>query len=720
MTSMKKPPAGDAAKGAEGSTRNDPTAEGNTKQALGFIEGHSKSWLPGWYIQLVAIEPDGLIKAVAVHPDQIESLGPWIEQHNGEANLYFAVNPLRRDPGKKASKDDIVALAYHHADLDPLDGEAPDAAKKRLLAAVEALSYSATELIDSGNGLGVFYRLTEPILHDGNADALEQINKRLAQHFGGDSCHNIDRVMRLPGTVNLPTKTKLKKGRVTVPAQLLEQNANTYSPDDFTFLPPVAEKAKAGAPVLDFDTSSIDELSLATRYTTHQQFDPNLKLLLEGKAPAWVKDDSGSGLDNAYALTLSMLKYSPAEALWLLSKYQHGKTSRERDQKYLETTINKHYAPKEKEPVSANADARSWLNLTLKDGAVTDDDLRKEDPPWECAIDNFRPRKVGTIFCGAHGVGKSSDALGQELAVATGRPHWGMPVTQGRAIFISCEDPRRVIKARIQAWLKDVPDAERPRAEADLRKNFFFFGNDETNGMKLTVKAFAECQPNREAVEHLIALGQGVVSITVETIAMLNGGDEMNTDLMQMALVINEIARRTGASVQVIHHVSKEARGRKPDSYSARGGSSLADAARSVVVMQELSDEQMQKLSITRLADAPVFGLYHVKSSYSMPHPPIYIRRLPGPRYMQVNASEAQGKEHARNRFIQFLQKTENREGVSVRYLMDNCTKLKIEKREVESVLLELEALHMVNRVDSTELGKKGPRHDIWKLNSLL
>jgi RecA-family ATPase len=721
MTSMKKPPAGDAAKGAKGSTKNlNPTAESDTKQALGFIESHSKSWRPDWYVQVVAIDPDGIIKAMSVHPDQINTLGPFIDQYQGKYGLYFAVNPLRRDPGTKASKSDVAALAYHHVDLDPRNHEPLEGEKLRLIAIVEDFPLQPSSVVDSGNGLGAFYRLAEPILHDGNTEALEQTNKRLEQYFGADHCHNLDRIMRLPGSVNLPTASKIAKGRsaVPVPTKLIYQNDNTCSLEDFAFLPPAAPKNKV-ADLGDVDLGSIDELSLATRYALHQQHDPDLKLILAGQAPAWSKDKDGSGLDHAYALTLSRLGYSRAENFRLLMSYDHGKKSRVRDEKYLRATIDKFYAPKEKEP-DAPTTASGWQNLTLKDGAITLADLHKVDPPWAHAIDPICPRGVMTVYGGANGLGKSTDALSQGLHVATGRSYYGMPVVQGRAIFITAEDPRAVVKSRIQAWLVGLPEAERVRAERDICKNFFYFGADETSGMRLTGKEFSQCAPSREAIEMLVALAHGAVSICLETVAMLNAGDEMNTDLMQLALALKEVASRTGAAVQVVHHVAKDARTGKPDAYSLRGGGSLVDAARSVLLMQELLPGQMDDLNITRIDGAPVMGLYHVKASYAPRHPPLYLRRVEGPCFIQVNASEAQGKEHARNRLMQFLQKPENREGVSVRYLKDNCTKFKIEKREVESVLLKLEELRWVKRVDSTDLGKAGPKHDIWMLNSLL
>jgi RecA-family ATPase len=720
MTSMRKPPAGDTAKGAGGSTHNNPTASSDTEQAVGFLKRHSEGWLPEWYVQVVAIDPDGAITAMSVHTDRIDELRSFIEQYQGKYGLYFAVNPLRRDPGPKASKADVAALVYHHVDLDPRNHEPLNSEKLRLIAVVEESPIQPSSVVDSGNGLGVFYRLTEPILHDGNTEALERINKRLEQYFSADRCHNLDRIMRLPGTVNLPTASKIAKGRsaVPVPARLLKQNSHTYSLEDFAFLPPVAEKAEA-ADLGDVDLGAIDEVSLAARYALHQQHDPDLKLLLAGTAPAWSKDKEGSGLDHALALTLFRLGYSRAENFRLLANYEHGKKSRVRDEKYLRTTIDKFYAPKEKEP-DAPATATGWQNLTLKDGATSHEDLHKVDPPWAHAIDPICPRGVVTVYGGANGLGKSTDALAQGLHIATGRSYYGMPVIQGRAIFITAEDPRAVVKSRIQAWLAVLPESERAAAERDICKNFFYFGADETSGMRLTVKEFSQCAPSREAIEMLVALAQGAVSLSLETVAMLNAGDEMNTDLMQLALALKEVASRTGAAVLVVHHVAKDARTGKPDAYSLRGGGSLVDAARSVLLMQELLPGQMDDLNITRIDGAPVMGLYHVKASYAPRHPPLYLRRVEGPRFMQVNASEVQGQEHARNRLMQFLQKTENRDGVSVRHLKDNCTKFKIEKREVENVLLKLEELHWVKRVDSTTLGKAGPKHDIWMLDSLL
>ncbi|MCE6980755.1 hypothetical protein EI534_25950 [Pseudomonas frederiksbergensis] len=726
MGIKEKPPASEQlVQRAGGSTQTNPTAESDTKQAISFLKQHSKSWLPEWFMQVCTFEP--INDSIAVPVTEIDKLIPFIEAYKGQ-NLYYAVNPLIHDPGKKCGLADVAALAYVHADLDPpkvkLTPEQLATEKQRLQAVAQALQLPPGTMLDTGNGVAAYWRLDAPVLVNPNdrrdhADTLGDTNRRMTHALGADpGATDISRVMRLPFTTNYPTGTKLALERPVSPTKLLYQNDQAYSPDAFAFLPQVDVAKSTTADLGDIDLSSIDEVSLATRYALHQQHDPDLKLLLAGRAPAWVKDKVGSGLDHAHALTLFRLGYSRAENFLLTANYEHGKKSRVRDEKYLKLTIDKFYAPKAVDPDASTTSG--WQNLTLKDGVITLKDLHTIDLPWAHAIDPICPRGVVTVYGGANGLGKSTDALAQRLHIATGRSYYGMPVVQGRAIFLTAEDPRAVVKSRIQAWLAALPEGERAAAERDICKNFFYFGADETSGMRLTVKEFSQCVPSREAIEMLVTLAQGAVSLCLETVAMLNAGDEMNTDLMQLALALKEVASRTGAAVQVVHHVAKDARTGKPDAYSLRGGGSLVDAARSVLLMQELLPSQMDDLNITRINGAPVMGLYHVKASYAPCHPPLYLRRVEGPRFVQVNTSEAQGKEHARKRLMQFLIKPENRDGVSVRYLKDNCTKFRIEKREVESVLLKLEELGSVNRVDSTKLGKTGPKHDVWVPVSLL
>ena|GEM_PF-4413147 len=62
------------------------------------------------------------------------------------------------------------------------------------------------------------------------AQELEAYNVQLEKVFQADHCHNCDRIMRLPGTINVPTEKKAKKGRKPALTRLIDYNGNTYTP----------------------------------------------------------------------------------------------------------------------------------------------------------------------------------------------------------------------------------------------------------------------------------------------------------------------------------------------------------------------------------------------------------------------------------------------------------------------------------------------------------
>jgi hypothetical protein len=78
---------------------------------------------------------------------------------------------------------------------------------------------------------------------------LEAYNQQLEVLLGGDTCHNLDRIMRLPGTVNLPNDKKRKKGRVPALAQVVSTSGPDHHLADFTPAPRVQTKDNGGPAV---------------------------------------------------------------------------------------------------------------------------------------------------------------------------------------------------------------------------------------------------------------------------------------------------------------------------------------------------------------------------------------------------------------------------------------------------------------------------------------
>ena len=122
---------------------------------------------------------------------------------------------------KKATKSDVSEALYVHVDIDESDAE------NRILS----FSPPPTVIVFSGGGYHAYWRLTGPA---SDLTRVEAVNLAVAQILGGDKCHNIDRIMRLPGTVNIPNAKKEKAGRTPELARIVKADWSlSYSLDDF-------------------------------------------------------------------------------------------------------------------------------------------------------------------------------------------------------------------------------------------------------------------------------------------------------------------------------------------------------------------------------------------------------------------------------------------------------------------------------------------------------
>jgi hypothetical protein len=176
----------------------------------------------------------------------------WIGEQNARNNVYFHVNPTRGPLKNKAAKGDIAALAWLHVDVDPRAGENLQAEQKRILGLFAAnLPKGIPEptcVVFSGGGFQAFWRLAEPMRLDDPAlcDKAELYNMQLELVFGGDHCWNIDRIMRVPGTINWPDERKAKKGRVPTLAETVYFYETVYPLAAFTPAAPVQSREEKG------------------------------------------------------------------------------------------------------------------------------------------------------------------------------------------------------------------------------------------------------------------------------------------------------------------------------------------------------------------------------------------------------------------------------------------------------------------------------------------
>lgn len=226
----------------------------NTPEAIDFLR---------WYIPndswtLVAIIPDGKTETETFDPKKpgdAERCAAWIESRQGKRNLYYQVNKTRlvRTTHKdgtpyesKPGKEHTLTLRALHVDLDPRAGEEPAEEYQRALKLLKAFNPPPSAIIASGGGVNALWKLAPRRDDDkrleingdvAKAQELEAYNIQLEKVFQADHCHNVDRILRLPGTINLPTATKIKRGRKPTVAELIDFNDHVYTLDQFKAAP---------------------------------------------------------------------------------------------------------------------------------------------------------------------------------------------------------------------------------------------------------------------------------------------------------------------------------------------------------------------------------------------------------------------------------------------------------------------------------------------------
>jgi hypothetical protein len=122
--------------------------------------------------------------------------------------------------------------------------------------------------VDSGNGIQCLWKLKDPIKLGANVLAFspeDQAKIRTAAimvRLGAKpGTQNIDRILRLPGTTNLPNKKKRNAGRVPCPTKSINFNDARYSLDVFP-LSDAAENSKRPEPTraaVDVDTLPVSD-----------------------------------------------------------------------------------------------------------------------------------------------------------------------------------------------------------------------------------------------------------------------------------------------------------------------------------------------------------------------------------------------------------------------------------------------------------------------------
>jgi hypothetical protein len=149
---------------------------------------------------------------------------------------YFGINIVKQGVNKKATKDDIETIRIVYADIDwdleKYNGrfsEGMQEVKRTVLTPLLKMTPQPTLIIFTGGGLQPLWFI-EPLPNTPeNMARAEAVGAYIANRFGGDAVANIDRILRLPGTLNHPKKDKRDAGQPTKLAEYRVISGKTHT-----------------------------------------------------------------------------------------------------------------------------------------------------------------------------------------------------------------------------------------------------------------------------------------------------------------------------------------------------------------------------------------------------------------------------------------------------------------------------------------------------------
>jgi len=149
---------------------------------------------------------------------------------NQGIDVYFGVNPRIGNGGKK---ENVHYLSLFHAEIDyGITGHKKQSAHEsyeEALNTIETFHPEPTIIIHSGGGFHCYWVLSNPVkVSDIGISVIESINRNLLLKLGGDpGTHNIDRVLRIPGTFNFKIPDNPR------PVSLIANTHQRYDYGDF-------------------------------------------------------------------------------------------------------------------------------------------------------------------------------------------------------------------------------------------------------------------------------------------------------------------------------------------------------------------------------------------------------------------------------------------------------------------------------------------------------
>lgn len=518
---------------------------------------------PKEYHNLIAIHPvTSEIRGITAHKDDTK-LDDFIFTHEGVYNLYYSVNePYPDAPDKKLTKKHIKKIWSLFIDVDPDKTKDFNAERKRLLEFAKDLQSAdnpPTYIIDSGGGIQAFWQLDEPV-DTTNAEMFENLGRGLAKLYHADNVQNIDRIMRIPFTTNIPTKAKLDRPIST--ATVIHATKKLYTKNELLNICEPIEPTKSEQTSGDdeFDMSILNSVpdSIRSKWKKIKDSDPVIKGIFNSKLP------TRSEYDMALISRLKDLGWSLQDSAYILYQFPLGK-NKELTAREITRSFNRAasriaiLAVPNAESIMAQPNPLLTIKKNLKPkrrykfaGEVS---WQKTSTP---IFKNFIDKQTLVALYGQSNVGKSFTAIDISAHLSAGLDWAGFKLKGGKqpVLYVAAEAGatigKRIDAVKRRLNLKPtVSPVDFPFTIYDHHISLIELENGECNGVN---ELKAQCDFILEDT------GTRPTMIVIDTLSAVFGGGNENSSEDMGILIDNllKLSKLTACTIFIVHHSGKD------------------------------------------------------------------------------------------------------------------------------------------------------------------
>ena len=221
----------------------------------------------------------------------------------------------------------------------------------------------------------------------------------------------------------------------------------------------------------------------------------------------------------------------------------------------------------------------------------------KDIPPRPWVYGKHLQRRTVSVTAAHGGVGKTSLAITDALAMATGRDLLGTKPVDGphRVLLVNREDGHDELRRRIEAAasLHGI-------TTADLGGRLHLVSRDDCGDL-LFVDADGRV-PNGAAeagAKEIMAIGADVVIF--DPLVSFHEADENSNPAMDRVIkTAAKIASMTECAIDLVHHSAKGSARDQDKTAAARGASSIVDGCRAMRVLTRMSTDEAPKLGVDK------------------------------------------------------------------------------------------------------------------------